>query len=399
FCGEHSEGANKKCGLNLCCSYYGYCGTSEPFCRNKDEDGNSTPCQKDFGRCDVAPNPSCGNNSNTATAGRRVAYYQAWNTRQFACDTVAPRQIDTTGLTHLILAYASIDPKSFKIVPQKAEDVSIYHEFTALQNDHLQTWVAVGGWDFSGDGPTNETWSQMARDKDRRAAFVQSAVKFMEDHKFQGLDIDWYWPVVRGGIKEDTQNEIKLFVDLRKAFGTRYGLSASLSSDYDNLKETDPKALEPQVDFFNARNLDYNGHWDLTGGVKPHTDLKLTEQFLRPLWFNKIDPKKINLGLTYYGRGYTLKDPACNWFGCEAIGGSKPGKCTNYEGYLSNCEIQKIIQEKHLKPQLIIGGAASMQVSWDDQWIGYDDSESLRVKSAFANDFCLGGLVIWAIDY
>lgn len=30
MCGIDSEGGNKKCALNLCCSYYGWCGVSGP---------------------------------------------------------------------------------------------------------------------------------------------------------------------------------------------------------------------------------------------------------------------------------------------------------------------------------------------------------------------------------
>lgn len=36
--------------------------------------------------------------------------------------------------------------------------------------------------------------------------------------------------------------------------------------------------------------------------------------------------------------------------------------------------------------------------STDDQWIAYDDSETLQEKVAFANKQGLGGLMIWAVD-
>jgi hypothetical protein len=42
--------------------------------------------------------------------------------------------------------------------------------------------------------------------------------------------------------------------------------------------------------------------------------------------------------------------------------------------------------------------AAVKWVSWDDQWVSYDDGESTQVKTQRASAMCLGGSMIWAID-
>jgi hypothetical protein len=39
------------------------------------------------------------------------------------------------------------------------------------------------------------------------------------------------------------------------------------------------------------------------------------------------------------------------------------------------------------------------QISWDDQWIGYDDADTIDGKVAFANEQCLGGTMIWSVDF
>lgn len=36
--------------------------------------------------------------------------------------------------------------------------------------------------------------------------------------------------------------------------------------------------------------------------------------------------------------------------------------------------------------------------TWGDQWVGYDDSETLKMKMDFANKHCLGGTMVWAVD-
>jgi GH18 family chitinase len=48
---------------------------------------------------------------------------------------------------------------------------------------------------------------------------------------------------------------------------------------------------------------------------------------------------------------------------------------------------------------MIIGGAASRQLFWADQWVSYDDSDTIVMKKAFADEHCMGGTAIWAIDY
>jgi len=78
------------------------------------------------------------------------------NTR--SCNRIAPSQINTTGLTHLYYAFARIDPGTFFVVPASNGDSSLYTQFTALKTSKLQTWIAIGGFDFSNVGPTHTTW-------------------------------------------------------------------------------------------------------------------------------------------------------------------------------------------------------------------------------------------------
>lgn len=132
--------------------------------------------------------PTCGGNSAN---GRSIAYYQVSNVRERQCNRITPAQINTTGLTHLVLAFASIDPESFKMIPADPGDVDIYREFAALKSSTLQTWVAVGGWAFNDPGSTQMTWSDLVSSSSSRAIFISSLKAFLSEHGFQGIDIDW----------------------------------------------------------------------------------------------------------------------------------------------------------------------------------------------------------------
>ena len=39
------------------------------------------------------------------------------------------------------------------------------------------------------------------------------------------------------------------------------------------------------------------------------------------------------------------------------------------------------------------------QITWDDQWIGYDDYETTAMKKKWASGLCFGGTMIWSVDF
>jgi hypothetical protein len=75
MCGIDSADGATPCGLNLCCSHYGWCGTEEVHCYDPEPKYGKTPCQQGYGACSITPKPSCGKGSGTS-GGRRIGYYQ-----------------------------------------------------------------------------------------------------------------------------------------------------------------------------------------------------------------------------------------------------------------------------------------------------------------------------------
>ena len=144
MCGIDSADRKTPCALKLCCSYYGWCGTEDVHCHDPEPQYGKTPCQIGYGACAKTPSPSCGKSSGTAS-GRRIAYYQGWNSRERVCDKILPSQINTRGLTHLFFAFAFFHPTTFQMMTMHEDDVKLYGEFTSLKRNGLQTWIAIGG--------------------------------------------------------------------------------------------------------------------------------------------------------------------------------------------------------------------------------------------------------------
>jgi hypothetical protein len=132
--------------------------------------------------------------------------------------------------------------------------------------------------------------------------------------------------------------------------------------------------------------------------VRGQADIQEIEKNTAPLWFDGLDPRKINFGLAMYGRGYTLADTECNTLGCSFIGPSDPGECTGSPGVMSLSEIKRTALRKGIKPRYL-DDAMMKELTWSDQWIGYDDEETFAAKKRFANSLCFGGTMIWSIDF
>ncbi|RGP68664.1 oviduct-specific glyco [Fusarium sporotrichioides] len=406
MCGEFSEDADMPCGMKLCCSATGWCGTTEVYCDNADPIHKTLPCQAGYGSCTISGPPACPKGSG-GSSGRTIGYYQSWNVRTRLCNKVSPKQLDTSKFTHIFFSFAFIDPSSFKIAPAHQDDIELMKEFTSLASSKLKTWIAIGGFDFSNpEVATHKTWSQMVSSKANRAAFISSVREYMDTFGFSGVDLDWEYPgdPKRGGNKlTDTRNLVALVREMRAAFGQSYGISLTLAPDYWYLRWFDAKAMEPYVDFFGFMAYDLHGSWDadvLTLGkkVRGQADIREIRNNTVPLWFEGLNPQKLNFGLAMYGRGYTLSDPSCNQLLCGFSGPSKPAPCTGFGGVMSLIEIQQLIKKKNLKPQYL-PDSMMKQITWDDQWIGYDDEETFEAKRAFADSLCFGGTMIWSIDF
>jgi chitinase len=87
---------------------------------------------------------------------------------------------------------------------------------------------------------------------------------------------------------------------------------------------------------------------------------------------------------------FTLADPGCSTPGCIFTGGANAGECTKNVGTLSYAEIRRII-DAGATVTLDETAAVKMVTYGGNQWVSYDDEDTMRMKIDFANKLCLGG--------
>jgi chitinase len=148
-----------------------------------------------------------------------------------------------------------------------AGDESLYQRFTALKSKKplLRTWIAVGGWSFNdvvNIPNTRAAFSDMVSTLANRKAFIASIGSFLRTYSFDGVDLNWEYPVAgdRGGIKADKANFVQFLQELRSAFGSRYGISLTLPASFSYLQGFDVKSIQQHVDWMNLVSYDLHGN-------------------------------------------------------------------------------------------------------------------------------------------
>lgn len=158
----------------MCCSKYGFCGTTADFC-----EGN--PVKR----------PSC--NVNNVPIERVIGYYESWSTSTRPCYNMLPEKIPYGYYTDIIFSFATINPQTFEIEAGDGKTAEYMERIRAIKliQPDIRIWIAVGGWAFNDPGPTRTTFSDVAMSLANMNKFIDSLIKMMNRYGFDGVDIDW----------------------------------------------------------------------------------------------------------------------------------------------------------------------------------------------------------------
>lgn len=302
--------------------------------------------------------------------------------------------IDVEKLTHIIFSFCHLKGNTLQV--DNSRDAATITNLVALKkkNPDLKVLLSLGGW--GGCAPCSDVFSTAKGRKE----FSQSVLQLNQFFKSDGIDLDWEYPAVEGypGHKykpEDKQNFTELILELRKTLGTKYEISFAAGGFQKFLDEAVSwKEVMQEVDRVNLMTYDLiNGYSTKTGH---HTALystpdqkESTDNAVKYLIKLGIPANKLVIGAAFYGRMWEGVPSTRN--GLYQAGKFKMG--INYNKFKTE-----------------LSEANGFISYWDDVakapyaynatkglFITYDDKRSIGIKTKYAIDNKLNGIMFWEI--
>jgi chitinase len=359
-----------------------------------------------------------------------VGYFAEWSVYQ---RNYHVKDIPAAKLTHLNYAFAKISPAGEcalvdayaaidKFYPGDSWDNgALRGNFRQLQllktkHPHLKTLISVGGWTLSGP------FSDVAFTDAARVKFAKSCVHFMGKYGFDGVDIDWEYPV-GGGLEvnktrpADKQNCTLLLTALRRELDARgqadkkaYLLTIAAPAGPKIYAHLELNKVAPLIDWFNLMTYDFHGSWSpltnfhaplYASATDPTTDETVRKQCnvdaaVKGYRAAGVPADKLVVGVPFYGRGWggvanvnrglyqkhAAAPPPGTW---EAGVFDSKDLAANYVG-----KYTRFWHEEAKVPWLFDAAKGTM--------ISYDDPESLRLKAEYVNAQHLGGVMFWELS-
>lgn len=351
-------------------------------------------------------------------------YYEGWATygRDFQV-----ADMDASTITHINYGFANIEGGRCVLGDAYADvektfstdtwDQPLRGNFNQLRllkaaHPHLRTLISVGGWTWSTNFPT------VAATAASRAVFAESCVEFMLAYEFDGIDIDWEFPVEGGlnpsGNPADRENYTLLLQALRDALDAatpagseRKLLTIATSPNPNYVVHLEVPALDTVLDWINVMTYDYNGAWQPTaahnaplyGNPEPGNPFPTysVQGTVNRYLSAGLRPSKLVVGMPTYGRGWSSIPAGPSGTGLfSSCGGSCAAPGTWEAGVLDYSDIR----DNYLtNPAYVRHWDVASEVPYlynGNIFISYDDPESICLKSNFVMDLDLGGAMVWA---
>lgn len=101
-----------------------------------------------------------------------------------------PEDIDPALCTHILFAYAVLDPENLIIRPSNPltdiEKESLYKRVTAYRKNGVKVMAAIGGLSDT----VGAKYDRLLSDENNNRKFIASVMAFVENNNFDGLDLE-----------------------------------------------------------------------------------------------------------------------------------------------------------------------------------------------------------------
>lgn len=119
----------------------------------------------------------------------RIGLVTNWAVNRADPAKFLPKHIDPTLCTHIVYAYAALDPQTLTIRPSNPKNDmtdGFYKQITDLRKKGIKVLIAMGGLSDSVGGK----YDRLLTDANASRKFIASVMDFMHKNNFDGLDIE-----------------------------------------------------------------------------------------------------------------------------------------------------------------------------------------------------------------
>ncbi len=306
-----------------------------------------------------------------------------------------PSLEEVRNFTHINVGHVRFVDKDNGVgIEIDSKTVPLVQKFVAYkaQYPELKVKLQMGGWGKNADG-----WSQMARDPQKRKAFVDECVNICNTYGVDGFDIDWEYPTyaakdgdhVNGASPADWENFVTLFKEMREAMPDKI-LSYAAS---DSGKYTDNYGVLPYIDYINVMTYDegnppYHNSPLYRSSI---TGSRCASEAIDDIFHGQqgIPYQMMNFGLAFYGHGDGYKLKTGNRYP-SSVDYSKlddiffKGTCDGYDVKGVNYRIWDDVA----KVPYLADALGKMYAS-------YEDIESINAKVEYLKSRNMLGAMIW----
>ena len=405
------------CPLNACCNIWGQCGITKDFCVDTNTGAPGTAKTGTFGCIS-----NCGTNviKGDGHGSMKIAYFEGYGMNR-DCLFQDASQIDTSQYTHVHFAFGTLTPE-YEVEVGDVLSTYNFNEFKKVRR--AKRVLSFGGWAFSTEPATYNIFRTGVTSANR-LKMATNIANFIKKHELDGVDIDWEYPGapdipgIPPASQDDGPNYLAFLAVLKNLLGSTKTVSIAAPSSYWYLKQYPLKSIGKVVDYIVFMTYDLHGQWDTDNSysqegcangncLRSQVNLTETKQSLAMITKAGVPGKKVIVGITSYGRSYSMVEPGCWGPDCLYSGGrgssdATPGKCTNTAGYIADAEIAEIISGtkrsgRVTKSFLDVTSNSDILVYDDNQWVSYMSSNTKKMRAHLYSAWGMGGTTDWSSD-